>query len=260
MDNYSFLGAANTAFFEEIYEQYLKEPDSVESSWRSFFQGYDFANESYSEEELEAQLPDSFKKEFKVINLINAYRQRGHLFTKTNPVRDRRDYNPKLDLKNFDLSDADLNTVFQAGTQCGIGAVSLKVIVEHLKKVYCQSIGVEYMYIRDPKERDWIQNYIHQNDNQAKFNLEQKKQILKKLNEAVAFESFLHTKYVGQKRFSLEGAEALIPALDALVEYGSTINIKEFVIGMAHRGRLNVLANIFKKPYKQVFKELPFVD
>ena len=255
MDNYSFLGAANTAFFEEIYEQYLKEPDSVESSWRSFFQGYDFANESYSEEELEAQLPDSFKKEFKVINLINAYRQRGHLFTKTNPVRDRRVYNPKLDLKNFDLSDADLNTVFQAGTQCGIGAVSLKVIVEHLKKVYCQSIGVEYMYIRDPKERDWIQNYIHQNDNQAKFNLEQKKQILKKLNEAVAFESFLHTKYVGQKRFSLEGAEALIPALDALVEYGSTINIKEFVIGMAHRGRLNVLANIFKKPYKQVFKE-----
>ena len=255
MDNYSFLGAANTAFFEEIYEQYLKEPDSVESSWRSFFQGYDFASESYSEEELEAQLPDSFKKEFKVINLINAYRQRGHLFTKTNPVRDRRDYNPKLDLKNFDLSDTDLDTVFQAGTQCGIGAVSLKAIVEHLKKVYCQSIGVEYMYIRDPKERDWIQNYIHQNDNQAKFNLDQKKQILKKLNEAVAFESFLHTKYVGQKRFSLEGAEALIPALDALVEYGSTINIKEFVIGMAHRGRLNVLANIFKKPYKQVFKE-----
>ena len=255
MDNYSFLGAANTAFFEEIYEQYLKEPDSVESSWRSFFQGYDFANESYSEEELEAQLPDSFKKEFKVINLINAYRQRGHLFTKTNPVRDRRDYNPKLDLKNFELSDADLDTVFQAGTQCGIGAVSLKAIVGHLKKVYCESIGVEYMYIRDPKERDWIQNYIHQNDNQAKFNLDQKKQILKKLNEAVAFESFLHTKYVGQKRFSLEGAEALIPALDALVEYGSTINIKEFVIGMAHRGRLNVLANIFKKPYKQVFKE-----
>ena len=255
MDNYSFLGAANTAFFEEIYEQYLKEPDSVESSWRSFFQGYDFANESYSEEELEAQLPDSFKKEFKVINLINAYRQRGHLFTKTNPVRDRRDYNPKLELKSFELSDADLETVFQAGTQCGIGASSLKNIVAHLKKVYCQSIGVEYMYIRDPKERDWIQNYIHQNDNQAKFSLDQKKQILKKLNEAVAFESFLHTKYVGQKRFSLEGAEALIPALDALVEYGSTINIKEFVIGMAHRGRLNVLANIFKKPYKQVFKE-----
>jgi len=255
MDNYSFLGAANSAFFEEIYQQYLKDPDSVESTWRSFFQGYDFASESYSEEEFETQLPDSFIKEFQVINLIDAYRQRGHLFTKTNPVRDRRDYNPKLDLVSFELSDADLGTVFQAGTQCGIGAASLKDIIAHLKKVYCQSIGVEYMYIRDPKERNWIKNYIHQNDNQPRFSLNQKKQILKKLNEAVAFESFLHTKYVGQKRFSLEGAEALIPALDALVEYGSTLNIKEFVIGMAHRGRLSVLANIFKKPYKQVFKE-----
>ncbi len=255
MDNYSFLGAANTAFFEEIYEQYLKEPDSVEASWRSFFQGYDFANENYSEEELEAALPDSFKKEFKVINLINAYRDRGHLFTKTNPVRERRIYSPKLELDNFELSDSDLDTVFQAGTQCGIGAASLKQIITHLKKVYCQSTGIEYTYIRDSKERNWIKNYIHENSNQPKFSPEQKKQILKKLNEAVAFESFLHTKYVGQKRFSLEGGESLIPALDAVVEYGSTINIKEFVIGMAHRGRLSVLANIFKKPYKQVFKE-----
>ena len=111
-------------------------------------------------------------------------------FTKTNPVRDRRDYNPKLDLKNFELSDADLGTVFQAGTQCGIGASSLKTIVEHLQKVYCQSIGVEYMYIRDPKERDWIQNYIHQNDNQPKFNLEQKKQILKSLTKQLLSKAF----------------------------------------------------------------------
>jgi 2-oxoglutarate dehydrogenase E1 component len=111
------------------------------------------------------------------------------------------------------------------------------------------------MYIRNSSERNWIKNYIHKNDNQPSFSLDQKKQMLKKLNEAVAFESFIHTKYVGQKRFSLEGGESLIPALDALVEYGSIMNIKEFVIGMAHRGRLNVLANIFKKPYKQVFKE-----
>lgn len=174
MDNYSFLGAANTAFFEEIYEQYLKAPDSVDSGWRSFFQGYDFANESYTEEELEAQLPDSFKKEFKVINLIDAYRQRGHLFTNTNPVRERRDYQPKLDLSNFELSDADLDTVFQAGTQCGIGAASLRAIIVHLKRVYCQSIGVEYMYIRDTKERNWIKDFIHQNDNQPIFDLSQK--------------------------------------------------------------------------------------
>jgi 2-oxoglutarate dehydrogenase E1 component len=255
MDNYSFLGAVNSAFFEEIYEQYLKNPDSVEQTWRSFFQGYDFANESYTLDEIESQFPKSFRKEFDVINLIDAYRQRGHLFTKTNPVRERRDYQPKLDIEFFNLQNSDLETVFQAGTQCGIGPSTLSDIVIHLNKVYCQSIGVEYMYIRNSSERNWIKNYIHKNDNQPLFTLDQKKQMLKKLNEAVAFESFIHTKYVGQKRFSLEGGEALIPALDALVEYGSIMNIKEFVIGMAHRGRLNVLANIFKKPYKQVFKE-----
>ena len=255
MDNYSFLGAANSTFFEETYEQYLKNPDSVEQTWRSFFQGYDFANESYTLDEIESQFPKSFRKEFDVINLIDAYRQRGHLFTKTNPVRERRDYQPKLDIEFFNLQNADLETVFQAGTQCGIGASTLSDIVIHLNKVYCQSIGVEYMYIRNSSERNWIKNYIHKNDNQPSFSLDQKKQMLKKLNEAVAFESFIHTKYVGQKRFSLEGGESLIPALDALVEYGSIMNIKEFVIGMAHRGRLNVLANIFKKPYKQVFKE-----
>ncbi len=255
MDNYSFLGAVNSTFFEEIFEQYLKNPDSIEPTWRSFFQGYEFANESYTSEEIETQLPKSFRKEFDVIKLIDAYRQRGHLFTKTNPVRERRDYKPKLDIEFFNLKKTDLETIFLAGSQCGIGPSSLSDIIVHLNKVYCQSIGIEYMYIRNSNERNWIKNYIHKNDNQPSFSLDQKKQILKKLNEAVAFENFIHTKYVGQKRFSLEGGEALIPALDALVEYGSILNIKEFVIGMAHRGRLNVLANIFKKPYKQVFKE-----
>ena len=227
MDNYSFLGAANSTFFEEIYEQYLKNPDSVEQTWRSFFQGYDFANESYTLDEIQSQFPKSFRKEFDVINLIDAYRQRGHLFTKTNPVRERRDYQPKLDIEFFNLQNSDLETVFQAGTQCGIGPSTLSDIVIHLNKVYCQSLGVEYMYIRNSSERNWIKNYIHKNDNQPLFTLDQKKQMLKKLNEAVAFESFIHTKYVGQKRFSLEGGEALIPALDALVEYGSIMNIKE---------------------------------
>ena len=133
MDNYSFFGAANTAFSRRFISNTLRN-GSIDSSWRSFFQGYDFANEAYTEDELQALLPDSFKKEFKVINLIDAYRQRGHLFTNTNPVRQRRDYNPKLELSQFDLSDADLDTIFQAGTQCGIGAVSLKDIISHLKK------------------------------------------------------------------------------------------------------------------------------
>ena len=177
------------------------------------------------------------------------------MFTKTNPVRKRRKYEPTLDYQNFGLEVTDLDTEFQAGTQVGIGPSSLKEIISHLEKVYCQSIGIEYMYIRDPDEIDWIKNKLHANSNTPNFKIEQKKHILHKLNQAVAFESFLHKKFVGQKRFSLEGAESLIPALDALVEHSSELGVDEFVMGMAHRGRLNVLANIFNKTYKEIFSE-----
>ncbi len=255
MDHYSFLGAANSAFFDEMYNKFLNSPDSIESSWRNFFQGYRFAGEIYTKNDFEKLLPDSFKKEFSVLNLIDAYRNRGHLFTQTNPVRKRRNYSPKLDISNFNLGDEDLETTFQAGTQCGLGPSSLRKIITHLNLVYCQSIGIEFMYIRDISERNWIMDYLHRNDNQPNFNLSEKKQILKKLNEAVAFENFLHTKYVGQKRFSIEGAEVLIPALDTLIEFGANNRISEFVFGMAHRGRLSVLVNIFKKPYRNVFQE-----
>ena len=251
MDKFSFLGALHTGMIEEMYDKYLQDPQSIEEEWSSFFQGFDFAKEVYSEEDI----PQIFQKEFKVINLIDAYRKSGHLFTKTNPVRERRKYTPTLDYKNFGLEDADLDVEFQAGEQVGIGPSTLKVIITHLEKVYCQSIGVEYMYIRDPKEIDWIKNRLHKNSNTPKFEAKQKKHILHKLNQAVAFENFLHKKFVGQKRFSLEGAESLIPALDALVEHSSELGVEEFVVGMAHRGRLNVLANIFNKTYKEIFSE-----
>jgi 2-oxoglutarate dehydrogenase E1 component len=251
MDKFSFLGALHTGMIEEMYDKYLQDPQSIEEEWSSFFQGFDFAKEVYSEEDI----PQIFQKEFKVINLIDAYRKSGHLFTKTNPVRERRKYTPTLDYKNFGLEDADLEVEFQAGEQVGIGPSTLKVIIAHLEKVYCQSIGVEYMYIRDPKEIDWIKNRLHKNSNTPKFEAKQKKHILHKLNQAVAFENFLHKKFVGQKRFSLEGAESLIPALDALVEHSSELGVEEFVVGMAHRGRLNVLANIFNKTYKEIFSE-----
>jgi 2-oxoglutarate dehydrogenase E1 component len=237
---------------EMMYDQYIQNPESVEEGWRSFFQGFDFAKEVYSEED---EVPETFKKEFRVINLINAYRKRGHLFTKTNPVRERRKYSPTLDIQHFELEEADLDTLFQAGSIVGIGPATLKEIIAHLEQVYCQSIGVEYMYIRQPEEVEWIKNRLHQNSNTPKFSPDQKKHILHKLNQAVAFENFLHTKYVGQKRFSLEGAESLIPALDALVEKGAELGVEEYVMGMAHRGRLNVLANIFNKTYKDIFTE-----
>jgi 2-oxoglutarate dehydrogenase E1 component len=251
MDKFSFLGAVHTTMIDEMYEKFTKDPKSIGEQWSNFFQGYDFAKEIYSEDDI----PKYFQQEFKVINLIDAYRKSGHLFTKTNPVRDRRKYTPTLHFTNFGLEDSDLEIEFQAGTQIGIGPSTLKSIITHLEKVYCQSIGIEYMYIRDPNEIEWIKNRLHKNSNTPSFAAKQKKHILHKLNQAVAFEKFMHKKFVGQKRFSLEGAESLIPALDALVERSSELGVQEFVMGMSHRGRLNVLANIFNKTYKEIFSE-----
>ena len=257
MDRFSFLGSVHADFFEEQYERYLKNPDSTEPSWRAFFQGYDFAKEVYSEEDLVgAGVSDEVIKEFHVLNLIQGYRSRGHLFTHTNPVRDRREYKPTLALENFGLSKEDLDTEFKAATEVGAsGPRTLRKIIEHLENIYCQSIGVEYNYIRDPERRTWIKNWIHKDDNQPKLSIDEKKQVLHKLNQAVSFESFLNTKFVGQKRFSIEGAESLIPGLDEAVNHGARHGVSEFVLGMAHRGRLNVLTNVFGKPRKQIFSE-----
>ncbi len=274
MDKYSFLNAAHTSYFAEVYDKYLTDPDSVEPSWRAFFQGFDFGMESSSEVASvtsqpqtgalssvgDGQVKEHMLKEFKVVRLINGYRTRGHLFTKTNPVRKRRTYVPTLDLENFGLSDADLETVFTAGEVVGLGPNTLREIVGHLQRIYCDSIGVEYIYIRNPEFVDWIQGWINVNDNHPEFSVEQKKHILKKLNQAVSFESFLHTKYVGQKRFSLEGNESLIPALDAIVERAAEMGVEQFVMGMAHRGRLNVLTNIFGKSAKDIFSEFDGKD
>ena len=265
MDKYSFLNAAHTAYFADLYDQYLKKPDSVEPSWRAFFQGYDFGAESYGldgeiVEGVSTQIPEHVQKEFQVIKLIDGYRSRGHLFTKTNPVRARRKYAPTLEIENFNLSESDLSTKFSAGEIIGLGPTNLQNIIDHLERIYCDSIGVEYMYIRQPEEIDWIQNKLNINDNHSKFSAEEKKNILRKLNEAVSFETFLHTKYVGQKRFSLEGNESLIPALDAMIEKAADYGVKEFVMGMAHRGRLSTLTNIFGKSAKDIFSEFDGKD
>ena len=264
MDNFSFLNAAHSGFFAELYEQYLKDPDSLEPSWKAFFQGYDFANSDFLKGEIvegvSPQIPDDLQKEFKVINLINGYRSRGHLFTKTNPVRDRRTYLPTLSIENFGLDKDDLYNVFNAGEIIGLGPQPLSVIIAHLEEIYCDSIGVEYMYIRKPEIISWIQNKLNINNNQPKFSLSQKKKLMSKLIEAVSFENFLHTKYVGQKRFSLEGGESLIPALDILIEEAANKGVKEFVMGMAHRGRLSTLVNIFGKSAKSVFSEFEGKD
>ncbi len=275
MDKYSFLNAAHTSFFAELYDKYLTNPDSIEPSWRAFFQGFDFGLES-SLDDLgieseksgmvvlangrQVEMPETLQKEFQVIRLIDGYRTRGHLFTKTNPVRERRKYEPTLEIGNFGLTQEDMGTVFDAGKILGIGPSTLKEIITHLESIYCNSIGVEYMYIRTPERIQWIQDWLNVNDNHPKFTADEKKNILRKLNEAVSFESFLHTKYVGQKRFSLEGNETLIPALDVIIEKAADQGVKQFVMGMAHRGRLNVLTNIFGKSPKDIFSEFDGKD
>ena len=263
MDKFSFLNAAHTGYIADLYDQYLVNPDSIEPSWRSFFQGYDLANENYSltDDDKSIEIPQEVRKEFLVVDLINGYRTRGHLFTKTNPVRERRQYQPTLDIENFGLTKEDLDNEFSAGEILGLGKTTLSNIIDFLKRVYCDSIGVEYTYMRNPEKLKWWQDRLNKNANHPSYSLDAKKYILGKLNQAVTFESFLQTKYVGQKRFSLEGGETLIPGIAVMLRNAAEdFGVKECVLGMAHRGRLNTLVNIFKKPVRELFSEFEGKD
>lgn len=271
MDRFSFLNAIHAQLIDDLYEQYRKYPDALEPSWKAFFQGFDFALENYGDEGYisengqpsvvvqqvsNSNIPDEIRKEFLVMNLIEAYRSRGHLFTKTNPVRDRRTYSPTLSIENFGLSTADLNTKFNCAIEIGLKeATTLQNIINRLETIYCNSIGVEYMHIDNVEEKKFIRDFLQQNENKPQLSSQQKIEILRKLNQAVVFENYLNTKFVGQKRFSLEGNESLIPALDQLIIKSAKLGVQEVVLGMAHRGRLNVLTNIFGKSYKQIFSE-----
>jgi 2-oxoglutarate dehydrogenase E1 component len=254
MDKFSSVGNQELAAIEDLYKTYLENPESVDKSWQQFFAGFELARTNYQPKPQEAD-HDHIDKEFAILSLIHGYRQRGHLFTKTNPVRNRRKYEPTLAIENFGLGSKDLETVFKAGNDIGIGPSKLKDIIEHLETTYCHSIGVEYVYIRHPEIVQWLKQKMESTRNSKNFSDERRMHFFYHLKLAVGFENFIHKKFVGQKRFSLEGAEALIPSLDAVIERGAELGIEEFVIGMAHRGRLNVLANILEKPYENIFKE-----
>ncbi len=256
MDRLNYINSANAAYITSLYETYKNDPEAVDFGWQKFFEGFDFGKSSSTTPVASNPAKDEhFLKEINVLNMISGYRTRGHLFTKTNPVRERRKYFPGKELETFGLSEADLDTVFNAGVEVGIGPAKLRDIRDLLEETYCQSIGAEYMYIRNPIKIKWFEDRMETKRNTPAFSVEEKKLLLKKLNDAVVFENFLGTKFLGQKRFSLEGAEALIPALDSVIQKGSEFGIEEFTIGMAHRGRLNVLTNIMEKPYKEVFSE-----
>ncbi|MCE5179099.1 MAG: 2-oxoglutarate dehydrogenase E1 component [Porphyromonadaceae bacterium] len=241
---------------EALYQKYKEDPDNVDESFRYFFQGFDLATSHFPVKPMDGKTAlEHSPKELSVMRLITAYRRRGHLFTKTNPVRTRRSYTPTLEIENFDLTKDDLNTTFEAGKEIGMGRATLKDIVAHLDETYCKSIGVEYRYMTKPEVVKWLQEKMEGSRNQESFSNEAKLRILDRLVKASGFEDYLHKKFVGQKRFSLEGSESIIPALDAIIAQGRDSDVNEIVIGMAHRGRLNVLTNIMKKPYSQVFRE-----
>jgi 2-oxoglutarate dehydrogenase E1 component len=250
MDKFTFVGNGDVNAIDDLYNKYVENPESVDIQWARFFEGVDFAKTDFES----GGIPENFQKEFKVLNLIKGYRSRGHLFTKTNPVRERRKYSPTLAIENFGLEASDLNTVFQAGTEIGIGSASLQQIIDHLELTYCQSIGIEYYYMREPDRIQWFKDRIELK-NRPKFTDVEKKHIFSKISSATSFEQFLAKKYVGQKRFSVEGGEALIPALDVVVQKAGELGVKDVVMGMAHRGRLNTLVNVFNKDHQSIFCE-----
>jgi len=258
MDPHSYLANSDINAIESLYQQYKSNPQSVDGSWQRFFEGFEFQRAEFaplpSGDGFSGAVSSEVIKEFKVINLINGYRQRGHLFTETNPVRERRKHQPTLALENFGLSEQDLDTVFQAGNEVGLGPSKLRDILAHLTNSYCKHIGIEYMYVRNPERIQWLRERIEA-VKKPSFSANEKKQFLEMASKASLFEQYIHRKFVGAKRFSVEGCEAMVPAMDYMVRLGGDMGVKEFVIGMAHRGRLNVLTNIMGKPQEQVFAE-----
>lgn len=250
MDPLNVVSSAHPSYIESLYRDYKKNPDGVAQEWRSFFQGFDFAVTSANGGEAAIS-----PKEFKVYALIDAFRRKGHLIATTNPVRQRKDRNADLELDYFELGEEDLDTLFFAGEVLGLGRASLRHILEKLNNVYSHNLGFEYMYLTNNDEKQWFKHYVEQSADAIQFSLDERRAMLRHLNGSVVFEEFLSTKYIGQKRFSLEGGESTIPALQEIIEQGAEAGVEEVVIGMAHRGRLNVLANILGKTYEQIFNE-----
>ncbi len=264
MKDFSAVANAHPQYIDALYQSWLAEPTSVESDWAAFFRGFDFALNAGNGQATTTANGSSapaagWQKEFGVLGLIHGYRDRGHFLSDTNPIQPRRNREPKIDLVDYGLSDADLDTSFTAGYELNMPNATLRDIVARLKELYVGKIGFENAHIHNKERRMWLREKVESRKVASGYglSLDKKRRILDRLNESVGFEQFLHTKFVGQKRFSLEGGEALIAALDASINKAaeSEIPVEEVVIGMAHRGRLNVLANILRKTYQQIFTE-----
>ena len=264
MKDYSYVFNAHASFIDDLYKKYKEHPDELEDGWKVFFKGFDFGNfnedvvgNGNEQSTTTSSLPSTISKEFDVLSIIHGYRTRGHLLSTTNPVRPRRDRKPYLAIKDYNLDESDLDKTFKACEELGLKGKSLGELLDHLNKLYCGNIGFEYAHIEHKEKRMWLRERIENRALTSGYGLDlnTKKRILEKLNGAVGFENFLSKKYVGQKRFSLEGGESIIAALDHIITVGGNNGVEEVIIGMAHRGRLNVLANIMGKTYDAIFNE-----
>ncbi|MBI1914336.1 MAG: 2-oxoglutarate dehydrogenase E1 component [Planctomycetes bacterium] len=253
MSRLRFATRWNLDAIESAYQRWRKDPDSVDDSWRLFFEGFELGADD--SRPLATDSGVKAAEQATVIRLIQVYRDLGHFLARLDPLGEPRKSHPQLELSAFDLDDADLDHFFHAGNFLGLPQGKLRDILAALRTTYCRTIGVEYTHIQDTSIRRWLQERMEPNLNQPGFAREKKLRILRQLHYAELFERFLHTRYVGQKRFSLEGAETLIPLLEAIVERAAESGMREIVMGMAHRGRLNVLANILRKPYEEIFAE-----
>jgi 2-oxoglutarate dehydrogenase E1 component len=260
----------NAEFVDGLYQQYLRDPASLDGEWRAFFKGFElgFLRSEGAEDEAtqgdqgadasSADVPERRHRQRTdrgVFALVQAYRTLGHFIAKLDPLGHNRESIPLLELSEFGLSDEDLEKGVGKGGFLGETNGSLKGLISRLKDTYCGNIGVEYMDIPDKEQRAWLQERIEPCLNRHRFSEEEVRHLLSRLVEAEEFEQFLHTRYIGQKRFSLEGGESLLPLLDTLVESGASQGVDEVVIGMAHRGRLNVLAHLLHKPYEHILSE-----
>ncbi len=273
MEKFSYLKSINADYIDELYERYRQDPDSIDETWRYFFDGLELGTEEAGVGNghlatgnghaapapvvgaITPQGSVDFGAEAKVAELITAYRELGRLLADIDPLSAPPSSHPLLDLARFELTSADLARTFHAGKLVGMGPAKLSDIIARLKETYCGKIGVEFTHIENTEERNWLQGKMEASRNRETLDAATRKLILKRLTESESFEKFLHTRYVAQKRFSVEGGEAVIPTLDCMMEVGAELGAKEFVIGMAHRGRLNVLTNIFGKKPEYIFTE-----
>ena len=235
-------------WLEEQYQLWKSDPDKVSLDWQAFFQGFDLAQQAPATDR------DLAAKNSAVDSLIYRYRDLGHLQAATDPLTPERTDHPELSLAAFGLTEADLKRTFYP-LRFPHQSATLQEIIELLEETYCGVIGVEFMHIQDPHKRDWLKQRMEEKRNRADFSRDEQLHILKKLQEATLFEAFLHRKFLGQKRFSLEGGEVIIPLLDSLLIQAAQRGVSDLLMGMAHRGRLNVLANIFNKPLENLFAE-----